>query len=85
MNVDKDMLKSFRKDFAEAVKSLEAKYGMAISMGNISFTANSFRTKMEAIVTDASTQSGANYSPELAKMKVDFMRYAKLVGMEGCY
>ena len=30
-----DVLKNFRKDFAEAVKNLEQQYGVVIDLGNI--------------------------------------------------
>lgn len=45
---DKNSLKNFRQDFDEAVKELSKKYGMSISLGNISYTPTEFTTKITA-------------------------------------
>lgn len=44
--IDRQVLSNFRKDFAEAVKGLEQKYGLVIDLGQISFTPTSFTTKI---------------------------------------
>jgi len=44
----KETLKSFRVEFAEAVKALEARYEMNIALGNIRFDSDSFRTTLSA-------------------------------------
>lgn len=42
---------SFRGDFSRAVKELEAKYGVKINLGNISFNESEIRTKMTVVST----------------------------------
>lgn len=46
--MNKQTCVDFRKDFSEAVKKLEEKYGMSIQLGNIRFTENSLSSKIEA-------------------------------------
>lgn len=48
MKIDKQMLEQFRKDFQEAVKGLESKYGMVISLGRITYGYDEFVGKLEA-------------------------------------
>jgi hypothetical protein len=50
-------IKSFRTDFAEAVKYLESKYGVKISLGNITYTTTDFTTKL--IVQNGATNEDA--------------------------
>lgn len=47
MNINKNTLPKFRVDFADAVKSLEEKYGVKIELGSISFGSNDFHTRMQ--------------------------------------
>jgi hypothetical protein len=49
-----EVLKNFRTDFAEAVKDLEEKYGVNISIGNISYTETSFHSKLEVTLDSVS-------------------------------
>lgn len=44
----KTELTSFRKDFAEAVKGLEKKYGVKLELHNISYSDIEFHTKLSA-------------------------------------
>jgi len=46
MTFNPDILKNFRKDFAEAVKDLENKYNCKIDLGNIRYAANHFDSKL---------------------------------------
>ena len=46
MLIDGNVCKKFREDFKEAVKDLEAKYGMIISLGSITYTQDSISVKM---------------------------------------
>ncbi|MCR1984936.1 hypothetical protein NSB24_01630 [Blautia coccoides] len=41
--------KKFRKDFAKAVKGLESEYGIKMTLGNISYSQDSFHTKLECV------------------------------------
>ena len=43
---DKNNLQEIRREFAEAVKGLESKYGIKFSMGNISYTEFEFKTRL---------------------------------------
>ena len=44
------MLKAFRVDFAEAVAALETQYKCKIALGNITYDAQSFRSKLEVVM-----------------------------------
>ena len=46
MEINKITLSKFRKDFNEAVAELSKKHGLAISMGNISFSNDGFSSKV---------------------------------------
>jgi hypothetical protein len=48
--LDKAKVSEFRGDFANAVAKLESQYGMSITLGTISFSANELRSKMTARV-----------------------------------
>ena len=69
MNIDKASLKQFRVDFAEAVKELSEKYGVAIDLGNISYTADGFHSKMTVANGAAQGES---------KLVLDYKKYQKL-------
>ena len=43
------MLSAFRNDFTEIAKTLEEKYGVAISLGSIRYDNNSFRAELKVI------------------------------------
>ena len=47
MKIDNANLQSFRKDFKNAVKDLEAKYGVRIALQKITYDANSFKATMQ--------------------------------------
>lgn len=47
MEINSKSLKIFRKDFKDAIKGLEEKYGIEITLGNISFCHDRFHSKME--------------------------------------
>jgi hypothetical protein len=51
--LNKQKVKSFRGDFEKAVAQLGKDYGVAISLGTISFNDNELRAKMTAKVGDA--------------------------------
>jgi len=42
-----EMLKNFREDFKDTVKDLEEKYGIVITLGNISYSESNFHGKIE--------------------------------------
>lgn len=67
MNLNKTELKAFRDDFAQAVKALEAKYGVKMALGNISYTQTEFHTKLT--VTNVSATGEAVVDPQVLKIK----------------
>ena len=46
MEITRQSLEAFRKDFKSAVKDLEAQYGIKVDLGNITYDSTMFRTKM---------------------------------------
>lgn len=48
MEINKQNLVQFRKDFDSAIKALEEKYELDISLGNIGYRENSFSAKLTA-------------------------------------
>ena len=46
MQISGSSIKDFRVDFSKAVKELEAKYGVNISLGGITYESGNFRGKM---------------------------------------
>ena len=48
MKITQNTLKEFRTDFKKTVKDLESQYGIKISLGNITFDSDGFRTKLSA-------------------------------------
>ena len=66
----------FRKDFSEAMKKLEEKYGMNIQLGNIRFTENSMSSKIEAF---EKTENGEKPFDKIANAKAKFeLKFAGL-------
>lgn len=49
MKMDSMNLKKFQKDFAEAVETLEKEYDIKMTLGNISYSQDSFHTKLECV------------------------------------
>lgn len=46
MEFNNEQFKSFKEDFKKLNEALELKYNISIKLGNISYTANEFSTKM---------------------------------------
>ena len=70
--IDKKMLQEFRNDFADAVKTLEQKYGIVIELGQISYTATSFDGKIKC--REGASKDDANAA--------DFRHYCKMYGLD---
>ena len=68
MAITTTMLREFRADFKETVKSLEEKYGIAVTINNISYTKDSFHFKTEC----CEVKAGEN------KEEADFKKYCRL-------
>lgn len=71
MKFDNGTFDAFRKDFAEAVKGLEGKYGVVLKLGSITYDYDSFHCKLEA-------KSGASKEDV---MKREFERDCGSVGL----
>ncbi len=73
--ITKDELKMFRKDFSEAVKGLEKKYGVKLELHNISYTDIEFHTKLSATKVGESGEKQVDTS--------DFSWMKELLGFKG--
>lgn len=69
--IDKQMLHDFRKDFQDAIKTLEQKYGLVIELGRINFTATSFEAKFDAKEGDSKEDINEK----------EFKQYCKMYGL----
>ena len=58
--INKQKVVEFRDEFQKAVEQLEKDFGVAISLGTISFNANELRTKMTARVGKAQPKLSAS-------------------------
>tara|TARA_R110000851_G_C12892020_1_gene547244 strand:+ start:317 stop:643 length:327 start_codon:yes stop_codon:yes gene_type:complete len=54
--MNKSKITMFRGEFAIAVQQLEKEFGVSISLGNVTYTSNEFRTKMTVTSGDKSTE-----------------------------
>lgn len=55
--LNKQKITEFRGEFAIAVQQLEKEFGVSISLGNISYNSEEFRTKMTVKTGDAPVRS----------------------------
>jgi len=60
MTMDKLEIGAFKNDFRDAMKDLEAKYGVVISMGNIRYTNSTLEAKIEAANVDPNGNPSVN-------------------------
>ena len=58
--INKEKVVEFRDEFQKAVKQLEKDFGVAISLGSISFNANELRGKMTARIGTAQPKLSAS-------------------------
>ena len=65
MALDRQTVKAFRNDFQDAVKTLETKYGMTVSLGTIRFNGHELRGKMTAAKTLDSKIFAKNTNPKV--------------------
>lgn len=56
MSITKELIKQFRGDFAAAVAALESKYGVTVTLGNVSFSSDRFSGKLEVVKQGAVSQ-----------------------------
>ena len=82
-NITKETVQSFRSDFADAMKKLEKKYGVTVSIGNIKYNANNFRTQLEAKAIDKKTGKATvdprmEFAARIALKKVGTIDFASI-------
>lgn len=73
--MDRQTLKNFRADFAEAVKDLSKQYNFDIRLGNISYSDNQFTSKLTV------TAIGDADNGEEARWKESLRRYGHRYGL----
>ena len=73
----KVMLKKFRDDFAQAVKSLEKEYDVSISLGSITYSDMDFTSK----IIVKSTSEGAKHE-KVENKKKEFTACAAMFGFK---
>lgn len=78
MKFTKDCFPAIRADLAAALKQVGDKHGIALSIGNISFTENTFSTKLSAVSGTVGDNDGdvAN-----VKWRSSFLRSAFKYGL----
>ena len=77
MALDRQTVKAFRNDFQDAVKTLETKYGMTVSLGTIRFNGHELRGKMTASKTLDSKIFAKNTNPKVGdQVKVNHKKVA---------
>ena len=89
MEINKQTLAEFRRDFAQAVKNLEDKYNMTIELKKITYEENSFRGTLEARkvgLTDAEWNAycgNYGFKPEdLGRMFLYNRNWFKITGIK---
>jgi hypothetical protein len=73
--IDKPMLKNFRIDFDIAMKELQKKYGVSVSLGSIKYSPDMFTGK----ITGAVVNKG---STGLSVEAITFQKHAKAYGLD---
>lgn len=76
MTFDRSNLKTIRNDIDAALAAVEKKHGIKFNLGNIRYSANDFRTKLECV-----SVTSANGAPVDAD-KVKFEQNAFLFGVK---
>lgn len=74
---DKQNLKTIRADLDAALKSVEDKHGMKLSIGNIRFQSNSFKTSLTALLGEAATASSEDSNSRQPKWRREYLMNAR--------
>jgi len=77
MKIESGNFKEFRVDFAEAMKAVEEKHGLKIGIGNISYNATQFTSKITVVESD-----GTDRSVEDIKYEDAYKKSCQLFGLE---
>lgn len=78
-NFDKQNLKTVRMDINKALAEVAAKHGISLTIGNISFTEDTFSTKLSAAIQ---REGQASLSAKEIKQQNDFKVYSRSFGFE---
>ena len=73
--ITRTILRQFRTDFEDAVKDLETKYNVSLSLGSISYSDKEFHGKLTADVVNPETGKSVD------KDKENFMKYCHVFGL----
>ena len=77
---NKANLQQVRADIAAALKAVEEKHGLTLSIGSISYSGNTFSSKMTAITKSAMPASSSTI-PGNSKWHADFLKHCMFYGM----
>lgn len=73
---NKPLIKTIRNDLETALKTIESKHGIKLGIGSISFSSNSFRTRLEA------TTQGSSQVDSPVKYQNNFKKHCYLYGLK---
>jgi len=76
---NKQNLPELRIKLVAALKSFEEENGVAINLGSISFSSDTFHTKMSVTIVNEEDKGESNRDIQLKK---DFLKYCVLFGLE---
>lgn len=76
MTFNKSNLKTIRADIDAALAAVESKHGVKFSLGNIRYSTNDFRCKLECVSTADANGNAINVD------KANFERLAVMVGVK---
>src|SRR5574343_210778 len=75
----KQNLGEVRADINAALEAVDKKHGIQLSIGNITFTAETFSTKLAANIPSDGAEAGSKSGGEV-KWETNFKRYARSFG-----
>ncbi len=85
MQVTTKLLDDFKVDLKRALLGLQEKHGIALSMGNISYTQDSFHTKVTAMLVSPEDKNSGLNAHELKYKAALEGPLGSLYDLEGCF
>jgi len=79
---DKNNLKTIRADVDAALAAVAKKHGITLSIGRITFTGETFTTKMTAVTNSKSAPGAATVNPEEVKYAKNFIADCTFYGFK---
>ena len=76
MDINKNSLRTFRTDFAEAVENLEKQYGVSIELAGIRYSSDSFHGKVTVSNISGSVKVADMVLPDAAKREFELFAHA---------